>query len=842
MRRRMAGWLAGWPRDVRGSLRTLRGTPGFSAAAIATLGLGIGGSAAIFTVIQQVVLDPLPYPGADRLVRLQNLVPGVAPTAVWSLSTAQFVYFSDHASQLSQVGLYRRTGGNILTRSGPERVRGVGVTSSMMSLIGVSIAYGRALQPSDDAPSAPAVALASHGFWRRVLGADAAVVGTTLTYNDQPVTIVGVLAADVDPPGWSDTPDLWLPLRVDRAGPFHNNHVFPGIARLAPGATPATAAAELAGLTPQLPAAFPSAYSQAFLNRYGFRTDVVPLKDDVLGDLSRNLWMLFAGVGLVLIIAAANVANLFAVRMDGRRREMAIRAALGAGRAALVRCVLADCLTLSIAGALAAGVLSVWAVPALVRVAPADLPRIHDVSVGVGTVGFALGLAVLVACALALYPALVHAGSSALRHLYDATRSATAGRRSQRARGALVVLQIAVALTLAVGAGLLLATVARFRDLPLGLSPHGAVAVDVYLTSSDYPTDAAIWRFDRDLLQRVRALPGVTGAGMTEEIPIAGDFGCTVQGFDEPAVFDRLKAAGLTTCAGQEATTPGYFDALGIPVLEGRAFADADNDDPEHAAVIVSKAFADRFWPGERAIGKHVAPNGHTDGPYYRVVGVVGDVPASAGAGQMPLSRAAMAIYYPIRHDPAATWGSDWWPGDVTMVIGTRLEDPASIVPDLRRVVASIDPAVPLANVRTMDAVVGRATSQIAFVSVLLTIAAVVALLLAAVGLYGTMAYVVAQRTREIGMRLAIGASPAGVQRAIVMRSIALAGLGVPPGLALAYLATRALQSLIAGAGTTDPRLYAAAVTVLAVIAIGASWLPARRASRIDPAVALRAE
>ncbi len=848
----MRNGLGGWIRDLGAVVRGIRHSPGFAMAAILTLGLGIGSAAAMFTVIKRVVIDPLPYPEPARLVRLQNRVPGVAPDAVWHLSTAQFVYFTDHARTLEAVALYRPTGGNVMTPSGPRRARAVSVTASLLPLLGARVALGRSIAPADDVPSAAPVALVSSAFWRDVLGGNPAAVGSSLSYDGAPVEVIGVLDAHVELPGWSNgflpgwsagaQPDLWLPMRINRGGPFHNNHVFPAIGRLAPGQTPATVETELAGLTRRFPEAFPDVYSQSFFDRYGFRTEALPLKDDLLGDLTRNLWILFAGVAFVLVIACANVANLFVVRMDARRREMGIRAALGASRWTLARHVLAESVTLAVIGAVVALLVCFWALPALIAVAPADLPRLDTVRMDGYTVAFTFALALAVGLALAAYPAFVSSRRGSAAALADSGRSVSAGRERQRLRGTLIVLQVAFALTLTVGAGLLVTTLVKLHAMPLGFEPAGVVSADLYLSQDRYQDDAAIWRLDRDLLARIRALPGVQGAGMSEELPIAGGFGCTVQGFEDKAVFDRIKQAGLTTCAGQEATSPGYFEALGIPVLEGRTLADADNDDPARAAVVVSTAFADRFWPGEDPIGKAVAPSGVSNGTFHHVVGVVGDVPKRTEAGGVPLSQPAMAIYYPMRHDPANPWNRGWWPGYMSLVVKTSGADPRSIVPSLRRVVSEADPEIPMANVTTMEAVAAGATSQLAFVSTLLALAAAAALLLAAVGLYGTILYVVSRRTREIGMRLAIGAQPGRVQRAVVGRSLALAGLGMVAGVGLALVTTRAMRSLLVGVEPSDPLIYAAAAALLVAVALLASWMPARRAARIDPVIALRME
>jgi putative ABC transport system permease protein len=638
------------------------------------------------------------------------------------------------------------------------------------------------------------------------------------------------------------TPDLWMPMRVDRTGPFYNNHVFPAIARLSGDATPAKAEAELARLTPKLPEAFPQAYSQQFFDRYGFRTEVKPLKQDILGDLSRNLWVLFASVGLVLLIAAANVANLFLVRMEGRRRELGIRAALGAGRPAIARHVLAEGVALALSGGALALLVAWWAVPAITGLAPADLPRIHDARVGVATGAFILALSLAVGLALAIYPLLRHARVGAAGELSESGRTTSVGRERQRVRSALVVAQVALALTLSVGAVLLVKTLQGLRATDVGFEPRGVLAADVFLSRQRHPDDVAVWNVYRDILAGVRAIPGVVSAGMGEEIPVSGGYGCTIQGFEDDAVYARIKDAGLTTCAGQESVTSGYFQALGVPVVEGRVLTDADNDDPTRGAVVVSKAFAERFWPGEDALGQGVGPSGQGKPPFYHVVGVVGDVARSSDAGRPPLSQKAVAIYYPIRHDPETRYNSNGWPGYMTLVVKTAVDDPTSLFPAVRRAIADVDPQIALANLTDMESVVGQATAPVSFVSLLLAVAAAVALALSAVGLYGVVSYVVTRRTREIGMRMAIGARPGEVQRMVVRGSLATVGAGLVLGVGLALAATRLMRGMLVGVAPTDPEAYASAAGLLALVAILASWIPAWRASRVDPVEALRSE
>lgn len=840
----MDGWMSGWFDDLRVGVRSLRRSPAFTGVSALTLAIGLAGSAALYSVLDRVVLDPLPYPEAHRLVRLENQVPGVGPDEHWALSTAQFVYFTEHARGLESVGLYRYAGGNVTTASGAVRVHGVSVTATMMELLGARAHTGRLISAADDQPEADRVALLSHGFWLR-LGADSSLVGTTLSLDGEPIEIVGVLEPGLEPPGWpaSLAPDVWLPMRVDRAGPFYNSHVYPAVGRLAPNATADALEAEIAAFTPQLPGAFPQAYSTEFFDRYGFRTEVTPLKTHVLGDMATNLWLAFAGVGVVLVVAFVNILNLFLVRAEVRSREVAVRAALGAGRARLLRHVLVEALAIAILGGAAALPVAYLAVPGLTALAPADLPRIAGVALGLEGVGLTLVLSISVGVGLAVGSALLVRDRRPAAALEGGGRSSTVGRAGTRIRSGLVVTQVALALTLTVAAGLVLQTLRTLRATDPGFDPERAVALDVFLSSSRYPDDDAVWSFYRDLLERIEALPGVDRAGIGEELPISGGFGCTVQFFEDAAVHDRVKATGSTTCAGQIQVTPGYFEALGIPLLGGRTFEASDNDDPTRGAVVVSRAFAERFWPGEAAVGKGVNPSGRSVEPFFRVVGVVGDVPAASNEGQAPLSQPAIAIYYPMLDNPDAPGNWGWsWAGAGSLVVRADGLPPAEFVPTVRRLIRELDPEVAVADVRVLTEVVADAMTEISFVCLLLSIAAAVALVVAAVGLYGTVSYWVGSRTREIGMRLAVGARPADVLRQVTGGALRLAAAGLVAGILLALAVTGVLERLLVGVRPTDPWTYGVGAVLLAVVTIASSWVPARRAARVDPAEALRAD
>ena len=833
-----------WVTDLKVAARRLLRASGFTAVAVTTLALGLGGAAAIWALVDHVVLDPLPYPDAERLVHLENRVPGVGPDERWSLSTAQWLHFSERSQLLDEVGLYRQTGTNVVTATGAVRARMVMVTRSMVDLLGATAVEGRVLQPADDRPEAAHTVMLSHEFWIRALGGNPDVVGTSISLGGQSAEVVGVLEPGLTLPGQSSAtaPELWVPLRIDPQGFFGNNHVFPAMGRLAPGTDPAALDAELARLTRDLPERFPDAYSTGFFERYGFTTASVPLKEHVLGDLDRNLWMLLGGVGIVLLIAVLNVANLFAVRVEGRRLDVAIRSALGAGRGALARSMFAESLLLAGVSGVLAVAAARWLVPALTAALPDGLPRMDGVALGASGTLFALVLSVGVGLALATFPAVAHARAGSSVDLEEAGRRGSRGLGGRRFRSTMVVGQMALALTLLVGAGLLVRSVRALRATDVGMSPDGVLAVDLHLSPDRYPDDVDLWVFHRSVLERVRALPGVQEAGMGEEVPVSGGYGCTVQGFEETEIYDRMRAAGLTTCAGQERVTPGYFEALGIPMEEGRTLEAGDFEDPSRAAVVVSRAFADRFWPGESPIGKGVGPSGRTDPPFFRVVGVAGDVPARSSAGGAPLSETALAIYYPLVDNPEVGGNWYWWPGSMTLVVRADVDDPLSLLPAVRRIVSEIDPEVPLADARTMEAVVAEAAADVSFLTLLLGAAAAVAVLLSAVGLFGVVSYLVTQRTREIGMRLAIGASATEVEWMVVRGTLVLAAAGLAVGIPLARAGAGVLRSVLYGVKPVDPLVYAGAASALLMVALAASWLPARRAASVDPVQALRAD
>ncbi len=480
-----------------------------------------------------------------------------------------------------------------------------------------------------------------------------------------------------------------------------------------------------------------------------------------------------------------------------------------------------------------------WAIPALSRLAPLELPRVQGLRATLGTAGVTVALSMLVALLVAVWP-LVRTSEGWTQGLAGRARGGTAGRSRHRGRAALVVTQIAFAVSLLVGAGLLVDGLRVLRQTDPGFDPTDSWAIDLHASQLRYPDDAALWGFHRAVLERVSGIPGVVSAGMGEVIPVSGGYGCTVQAFEDEGVYTHINASGLNTCAGQQRVTPGYFAALGIPLLEGRLLEEGDFDDPSRGSVVVSSAFAERFWPGRSPIGEGVGPNGRNEPPFFRVVGVVGDVKKRASDGRPPLGEAAVAIYYPGVHIPESegNWGF-WWPGSTTLVVSTD-GTAGDVTAAVRRAVLEVDTETPVANARSMEDVVAGAMASLSFLSTLMAIAAVVALVLATVGLYGIVSYVVSQRRREIGMRLAIGARPVTVVREIVSRTARLVLLGIAIGVPLAVLTVRLGRSALVGIEPTAPLAYLGASLTVAVVALLAGWAPARRAAAIDPVESLR--
>ena len=824
--------------EAKQALRGLKRTPGFTVLAILCLGFGLGATVAVFTVVKQVLLDPLGYPDSDRLVVLRSAVPKSGMGSEWGFASAQYFHLGDNAKSLADIGAAQNFRGSVATPDGLTGARVTQATAGIHRLIGARAALGRVIQEADDDPGAAPVAVLSYGYWQDRFGGNPEVVGKTIRFDpgiaglqflrrqgseETELRIVGVLAPGT---GMFDA-DLWIPWSLDRAGPHYNQHSLLVIAKLADGISIGAARAELSGLTDQLVDAYPEVYTRGFVKQFGFRTVVHDAKRFQVGAFADNLWLLQAAAALLLLVAWADVANLLLARVETSRRDLAVRAALGAGWRDVVRHYAAQGLLLTVPAA-ALGALMAWgATNYLVAAAPVLLPRLDEVALDGGVFAFLAAVSVIAAIALAVLPA-----SRVSRFgldLAEAGRGSTHGRARTRVRAGMVVGQVALTLVLMVVAGLLLESFRSLRNVDPGIDADGVASVAV--TPNTSHADAATWwTVVRDVQERLASLPGVTAAGASSAVPFWFPPGCTAQHFEDPAVEERVGASGFTTCASVLLTTPGWFRALGIPVIEGRGFEMADLDDPGRAAVVVSRSFAKRFWPNESAIGKRVSGYG---GPWHTIVGVVGDV-----YGQSVDGPPAIAGYYPLNPVP----GSLWPHYGVSMAVRTGLEDPAAILPAVLQEIAHVDPTIQVEPMPTLADIVDRSMAPASFASALFTAVAAGALVLAAAGLYGVVAHLAARRTTEIGVRMALGARRNQVRRMVVVGGLKPVAVGIALGVPIGIVGAGLLRGLLFGVTPASPVVHATAAMLLAATAALASWIAARRATAIQPLAALRVE
>jgi putative ABC transport system permease protein len=824
-------------REVRQSVRALLRAPSFSLVALATLTLGIAATAAIFAVLDGVVLRQLPYPDPDRLVSIAHPVSGTAVTAgKWGVSPAGYFFFRREAHTLAESGIYTTDMLSVEASGGSARVASAMVTSSLFKVLGSRPAAGRLIGPDDDVPNTARVAVLGYEFWQHGFGGDRSIVGKTINVEGRPIQVVGVAAKGVSLPMPSAfdsqadlsgfNVDIWLPSQLDPAARPINTHPYSMLARLAPHATVADAQNELATLTTRLPDIAPSAYSPAFMRQYHFGMSVISLQTEVVGATARVLWVVFGAVSLVLIMAAANVANLFLVRLEAHRREAAVRAALGAGRGHLAAHYFAESLLLTVMAGVLAIFLAWGALHVFIAAAPSNIPRLASVSLGWRTVTFAAALSIGLGIVFGLVPILARRDVD-IAMLREGGRGVMSSRTTRLVRDALIVGQMTLALVLLAAAGLMLRTMGQLRHVKPGFDPRNAVTMHVHAPWPRYPGWAPAAALQRSLQERIAAVPGVRAVGAGTVVPFVSFGFCSLV-----FVEDRPLAPGQQPpCVKVAETAPGYFAALGLPV-QGRV-PDWHDLDASTGAIVVTRAFANRFWPGENAIGRGVKGNG-SNPPFYRIVGVADDV-RGEGLEKPPVE----AVFFPIRpmSDAAGLWSPVL---DVDLIVRTSVQDPTSVVPAVRQAIAAIDPALSVDRVQTMTSVVEHSMARVSFILVLLSIAAAMALVLSAVGTYGVIAYLVTQRRSEIGLRMALGARGSQVTALVVGHSVRLALLGALIGTVAALATTRLLASLLYGVRATDPATFIASTGFLLIVALLASMAPARRAVRVDPVDALR--
>ena len=826
LRRRNMDVIETLQRETKSAGRTLRRAPSFSIIAILTLALGLGAATTIFTLLDRVVIRSLPYPNADRLVYIATTWPKVKADAEYGISRGQYFRFKQRSHTLSDVAFYDRS---IIVVNGDgehpaERIPTLNVSASAFAMFGVHTERGRLFSADDElSPDGnPRVILISDGYWRRRFGADPNIIGKRLPLGPTTAEVIGVLAPGANVP--DGTADVWMPNPLDPKAKPQNNHTHFGIAAMKPGATLEAASADIKQIQADLQHDYPDVYSQAFIDRVGFSMHVTSLRDHVVGGtIVRALWLLFAAVAFVLLIAAANVANLFLVRIDARRREVAVRTALGADRGHLAVHYLTESLLLTLVAGAGAVAMACGLLHVVIALAPQALPRISEVGLDWRSVAFCGGVAMVFGVVFGLLPT----GKSVLdvALLRDGGRGLTVSRARDGVRRALVLSQVALAVVLLSCAALMTKSFAKLKDVKPGFDPVGVTSMSIMAPLAKSKNPADVIGFWRELTERVEAIPGVVRAGGSGTLPLADPGACSGIVLD---VVDLGRDRG--NCMPMTQVTPGYFEAMGIKV-RGEV-PTWSNVLAGTAPVVVTSSFAKRFWSDGNAIGHRVTWYDKNN-PYYDIVGVADDI-RSNGLQESPIQE----VYFPIA-GPAGKEG--WFPFRYFhfVVRAPSLSSP-TVVARVRQVLAQIDPQGPIDDIKPMELVVADSMAQTSFAMLLLLIASGIAMVLSAVGIYGVISYVVDQRRSEIGIRMALGAQVTQVSRMIVGQSVRLAIAGVIVGVLASIAVTRLFRTLLFEVSPTDPVGWVGVSAMLLLMSVAASLGPTRRAAKIDPLEAMR--
>jgi predicted permease len=817
------------PIDIRDALRGFGKNRGFLAAAVLSLALGIGASTAIFSVASALLLRPLPYPQADRLVILWNRSPGIGITEDW-FSTAQYIDVKTNGGSLEHVGIAYGGNDNLTGDGPPERISTVRLSSNLLPLFGARAQVGRLFTAEEDTRIPAATALLAHGTWIRRYGGDANVIGRRIELNGRPFEVVGVLTEDFSLPhevlptlGNPADPDVVIPQPLaPAAAQTRNREDYNIVGRLKPGASAGQLQREMDALTERLRRDFPHFYPP----NGGLTFSVLPLQEQVVGGARRSLAMLIGAVAGVLLIACANVANLLLSRGVGRRKELALRAALGASRGRIVRQLLTESVLLGLAGGAVGLLFAFWGLNWMQALGSKSVPRLHEIRIDGGVLLFTSALSIVSAILFGLFPAMRAANVDLQTELKD-DHSASVGLTSfggrQRTRQLLVIAELTLCVMLLVAAGLLIRSFAQLQRVPTGFSPDHVLTMGVSLAGRKYPDTAKLQAAYRDLWPRLARVPGVIAAGGISSLPLANQMAwgpITVEGRAAPASERFINV-------DQRVAAADYFRAMEIPLLEGRLFNEQDTPDAPRVA-LVDERMARQLWPDGSALGKRFRTGGidaSSTAPWITVVGVVGNVKQDALDAD-----SRIAIYSPQ---------TQLTPRAINIVVRSS-GDAAAPAAAVRAELRGMDPDLPVYDMRTMDERIDASLARRKFSMLLLSIFAVVASGLAALGVYSVVAFLVAQGTKEVGIRMALGATPRGIGLLIVRHGLVIAAAGVALGVAGAFVLTRLMRSLLFGVGSSDPMTYVAVSGLVVLTALAACYVPARRAARLDPMRSLR--
>jgi len=821
--------------DLRHSLRVLIANPGFTVVAVTALALGIGANTAIFSVVNAVLLAPLPYSQPDRIMRIERGFRGQPDNGGGSVSIPKFMAWKRANQTFQAMALYDFSGPGLNLGSGdrPQQIKGIHVSAEYFQVFGVAPSSGRTFLLQEDQPDGPKAAVLSSDLWRTRFASDPSLVGRPILLSGDPYMVVGILPATFhsDPPA-----DIFIPIQADPTSTDQANYLF-AAGRLKPGATRDSAKANMIVAGEQFRAA-----NAQWMDK-SESVAVMPLRDAVVGNVRLALMILVGAVGFVLLIACANVANLLLARAAGRQREIAIRTAVGASRGHLIRQLLTESVLLSAIGGVLGLLIGAWSVPLLLAVSPGNLPRVNaeeHIASAISALdwhvlAFTFAIALLTGLLFGLLPALRISKLDVNSVLKEASGRSGTGLRHNRVRSILVTSEMALAVMLVAGAALMIRTFVGLRSVQPGFDPHNVITMQTSFSGGRYDSTAKAANMTRQVLDHIEALPGARAAAAAVTLPIEG-------GPDLPIMIEGLPPAKGALYNGDEQwrfITPHYFSALRVPLLKGRVFDQRDTGNSARV-LIVNQAFATKYWPqgdpiGQRVtIGKGLGPQ--FEEPPRKIVGLVGNVRET---GLQGVEEPAMYIPESQVTDGLTKFANSVIP--LSWVIQTAV-DPSSLSAAIQREIQSVDSQLAASKVRTMDQVISESTARQNFNMLLLTIFAVLALLLAAIGIYGLMSYTVEQRTQELGIRMALGAGRGDMLKLVVRQGMLLSSIGVAIGLGASFGLNRLLGNLLFGVKATDPFTYAAVAAILISVALLATYIPARRTTRIDPLIALRYE